>query len=219
MKKYVTPIVAAAFLVTTPALAEGKLTVTTYGGSYTESQREAYYKPFEAEMGIPVQEEVASEVWSTVKAQIDAGNVTWDVVTGETSTIILGCDTGLLEPIDWSLIDQSKLIPDAIQECGVGTIVQSSVMAYDADKITEDPPTTAADFFDLTKYPGKRAMRKSPATTLEFALIGDGVAKEDVYQVLSTPEGLDRAFAKLDSIKDQVIWWEASSQLSWSRNS
>ena len=72
MKKYVTPIVAAAFLVTTPALAEGKLTVTTYGGSYTESQREAYYKPFEAEMGIPVQEEVASEVWPTVKAQIDA---------------------------------------------------------------------------------------------------------------------------------------------------
>ena len=69
-----------------------------------------------------------------------------------------------------------------------------------------------ADFFNTTAFPGKRGMRKSPKVTLEFALIADGVPVSEVYDVLGTDEGVERAFAKLDTIKDDVIWWEAGAQ-------
>ena len=55
-------------------------------------------------------------------------------------------------------------------------------------------------------------MRKSPKVTMEFALIADGVPVSKVYDVLGTEEGVARAFAKLDTIKDDVVWWEAGAQ-------
>src|SRR5690606_36970733 len=67
--------------------------------------------------------------------------------------------------------------------------------------------------FDTQKFPGARSLRKSPKPTLELALLADGVPTADVYKVLSTPEGVDRAFAKLDTIKKDVkVWWSAGSQ-------
>ncbi|MCK5274416.1 MAG: extracellular solute-binding protein, partial [Alphaproteobacteria bacterium] len=71
---------------------------------------------------------------------------------------------------------------------------------------------TMADFFDTKKFPGKRAMRKGPKPNLEFALMGDGVPADKVYEVLSTPAGVDRAFAMLDKIRADVLWWEAGAQ-------
>ena len=73
-------------------------------------------------------------------------------------------------------------------------------------------PTKIADLFDLQKFPGKRALQKDPFVNLEWALIADGVAINDVYKVLGTPEGVDRAFKKLDTIKKDVVWWEAGAQ-------
>lgn len=214
MKIYRSVLAGACMAVLVPhaAMAQTKsLTIVSYGGNYTESQRQAYYLPFEGETGIKVVTDDAVEVWPQVRAQVEADDVRWDVVNGETATIILGCDTGLLEPIDWSKIDKSKIHPDAIQECGVGTIVQSSVLAFDADRFNSDPPKTVADFWNLEKYPGKRGLRKTPITTLEFALVADGVPHTEVYDVLAGPEGVDRAFAKLDELRDSIIWWESSS--------
>ena len=93
-----------------------------------------------------------------------------------------------------------------------GTIVWSTVIAYDGDKITDDPPQSWADFWDTEKYPGKRGMRRHAKYTLEFALMADGVPPDQVYEVLRTDEGVDRAFAKLDELKDDIIWWEAGAQ-------
>ncbi len=90
-------------------------------------------------------------------------------------------------------------------------MVWSTVYAYDTSRM-KTAPTTMADFFDLTKFPGKRGLRKSPKGALEWALIADGVPVAEVYKVLGTPAGLDRAFKKLSTIKSQIVWWEAGSQ-------
>ena len=103
-------------------------------------------------------------------------------------------------------------LPGTLHECGVATIIWSTIYAYDKTKFPGGGPKTMADFFDTKKFPGKRAMRKSPKPNLEFALIADGVPADDVYDVLSTAEGVDRAFAMLDRIKDDVLWWEAGAQ-------
>ena len=49
----------------------------------------------------------------------------------------------------------------------------------------------------MKKFPGKRAIRSTPDTVLEAALMADGVPFDQVNDVLKTPEGLDRAFNKI----------------------
>ena len=93
----------------------------------------------------------------------------------------------------------------------MGTIVYATVLSYDGAKLS-DGPTKIADLFDVEKFPGKRGLWKDPSTNLEFALLADGVPTDQVYAMLATPEGLDRAFAKLDTIKDSIVWWEAGAQ-------
>ena len=105
----------------------------------------------------------------------------------------------------------SDFIPGSISDCAVASMVWSTVYAYDASKL-KTAPSTVNDFFDLQKFPGKRGLRKSPKVSMEWALIADGVDPKDVYKVLGTPAGVDRAFKKLDTIKKNIVWWESGAQ-------
>jgi putative spermidine/putrescine transport system substrate-binding protein len=199
--------------VAVPAQAE-EMVFVSWGGAYQESQREAYVKPFQKETGITVTEEEYSGEVAKIAAMVDAGDVTWDVVDVDFNTAISGCDQGIFEELDYDRIGQprDKFVANAALDCAVGTIVYSTIYAYDADVITSNPPTTIADLYDTATWPGKRGLQKSAFVNMEWALIADGVAVEDVYDVLSTEEGIARAFAKLDTIKDQIVWWEAGAQ-------
>ena len=103
-------------------------------------------------------------------------------------------------------------LPGGLHECGAGTIVWSTAIAFDKTKFPGEKPSKLADFFDVKKFPGVRSLKKTPKINLEFALMADGVPREKVYEVLSTEEGVQRAFAKLDTIKDSLIWWDAGAQ-------
>jgi putative spermidine/putrescine transport system substrate-binding protein len=195
-----------------PALG-ADLIVTSFGGAYQDAQREVFFEPFKQETGIDLLEDVWNGGVGTIRAKVEGGGQEWDVVQVEADELVIGCEEGLYEPIDWAAIGgKEQFIDAAVNDCGVGTIVWSTVLAYDGDKITEDPPQSWADFWDTEKYPGKRGLRRHPKYTLEAALMADGVPPDQVYEVLRTPEGVDRAFAKLDEIKDDIIWWEAGAQ-------
>jgi putative spermidine/putrescine transport system substrate-binding protein len=199
--------------------AANDLTVVSWGGAYTKSQVEAYQKPWMAKTGKTIISEDYNGGLAEVKAQVEAGNVTWDIVDVELSDAVRGCDEGLFEEIDASILPpgadgtpaEEDFIEGAINDCAIANIVWSTIFAYDKS-VLADGPSSLADFFDLEKFPGKRGIRKSPKANLEMALIADGVSHDEVYDVLSTPEGVDQAFAKLDSIKDEVVWWEAGAQ-------
>jgi len=123
-----------------------------------------------------------------------------------------GCDEGLFEKMDWSkLPPKADFVPAAVTECGVGAFVWSTVMAYNADKL-KTAPVTWGDFWDTKKFPGKRGMRKGPRYNLEFALMADGVAPADIYKVLATKDGADRAFKKMTELKPNIQFWEAGAQ-------
>lgn len=217
IKTLLTTAAAAALLA--GAASAGSITVVSWGGAYTKSQVEAYHKPWIAKTGNQVVSEDYNGGLAEIKSQVEAGNVTWDIVDVELSDAIRGCDEGLLEPIDHAMLPAAPdgtpasedFISLALHDCAVANIVWSTIYAYDSSKIA-DGPKSMADFFDLAKYPGKRGLRKGPKANLEMALVADGVAAADVYEVLSTAEGVDRAFAKLDTIKSEVIWWEAGAQ-------
>jgi putative spermidine/putrescine transport system substrate-binding protein len=211
------PIFGAALLASTALLAGAPaeaddLTIVSWGGAYQESQRKAYYEPYMKEGHKITEEEYNGEI-AKIRAMVEANNVTWDVVDVDTQTALAACAEGILETIDWSKagLDRSKFIGGDLQDCAVPTIVYATIIAYDTTRLNPGP-TTIADLFDLQKFPGKRALQKNPFVNLEWALIADGVPQADVYKVLNTPEGVDRAFKKLDTIKSEVIWWEAGAQ-------
>ena len=210
--------VASSTLIVSAATA-GSITAVSWGGAYTKSQVEAYHKPWTAKTGHQVVSEDYGGGLAEIKSQVDAGNVTWDIVDLELSDAVRGCDEGLLEEIDASILPAGSdgtpasddFIPNTITDCAVGNIVWSTIFAYDFEKMPNGPKTMA-DFFDLENFPGKRGLRRGPKPNLEMALMADGVPADYVYIVLSTEEGVDRAFAKLDTIKDSVVWWEAGAQ-------
>jgi putative spermidine/putrescine transport system substrate-binding protein len=196
-----------------------EVAVMSWGGAYTVSQVEAYHKPFTAETGIKVVSIDADNPATPIKAQVEAGNVTVDVADVEYADAIRLCDEGLLETIDMAMLPPAPdgtpaaedFLPGAVTDCAVATIVFSTVFAYDTTKFPAGP-TTMADFFNIEGFPGKRGMRKGAKANLEMALMADGVPAADVYATLETPEGVDRAFAMLDKIKKDTIWWEAGAQ-------
>lgn len=203
-----------------PAAAEEQISVMGWGGAYTASQIEAYHKPFAAKTGIKVVNVDSDNPAVPLKAQVDAGNVSIDVASIEIADAVRLCDEGLLVPFNFDELpdgaDGSKATDDFIEgtltECMIPTDIFSVIIAYDTTKFTGEKPTTLADFFDTTKFPGKRTVRKNAKTSLEMALMGDGVPAEEVYALLETEEGVARAFAKLDTIKKDTVFWEAGSQ-------
>jgi putative spermidine/putrescine transport system substrate-binding protein len=195
------------------AVKADDLTVVSWGGAYQESQREAFMKPYAKDTGTTITEEEYNGEIAKIRAMVESNSVTWDVIDIDTQTALAACAEGILETIDWGKLglDRSKFIGADLQECAVPNIVYATVIAYDTTKLNPGP-TVIGDLFDLQKFPGKRALQKNPFVNLEWALIADGVPIADVYKVLSTPEGVDRAFKKLDTIKSEVVWWEAGAQ-------
>jgi putative spermidine/putrescine transport system substrate-binding protein len=194
------------------ARAADTISVVTFGGAYEAAAKKAYFEPFTAKTGVGFATESYDGGLAKLQAMEQAKNTTWDLIDMETNDAITACDDGLLQKIDRaSLGKSSDFLPGAILPCAVASMVWSTVYAYDASKL-KTAPKTVADFFDTKKFPGKRGLRKSPKVTLEWALLADGVPRKDIYKVLGTPAGVDRAFKKLDTIKKDVVWWDAGAQ-------
>ena len=198
----------------------GKLTIVSFGGAYGNAQKKHEIDPFVEKTGTEVLFEDYSGGIAEIKAQVEANNVTWDVVDIEVIDLERACSEGLLEKIDQNMLPPGEdgtpakkdFVPGALSECGVGTIIWSVVYAFNDKSIGSKKPSSIKDFFDTKKFPGKRALRKRPQVNLEWALIADGVPKKDVYKLLATDKGQQRAFKKLASIKNDLVWFDSWSQ-------
>jgi putative spermidine/putrescine transport system substrate-binding protein len=139
MKKTLTMVSAAVLSVAVASAASAEsLTVVSWGGAYTKSQVEAYHKPWTAKTGTNVVSEDYNGGIAEIKAQVEAGNVTWDVVDVELSDAIRACDEGLAEEIDPAMLPAAPdgtpaledFIDGAVTDCAVGSIVWSTIYAY-----------------------------------------------------------------------------------------
>jgi len=201
-----------------------EMTIVSWGGAYSASQQNAYHDPYMAATGVQIiNDESSNEAVAKLRAMAEAGNITWDVVDVVASDAIRLCDEGLAREMDFD--DELAEAPDGtpasedfgdliVSDCFIPQIVYSTTFGYrtDVDAWNGNEPDDICDVFDLEAFPGKRSLEKRPINNMEWALLCDGVAKDEVYDVLETEEGVARAFAKLDSIKDQVIWWSAGAE-------
>ena len=218
--KFISVITAgltAGGLLAASAAQAVELTVISWGGAYTASQQKAYHEPYmKKNPSVKIlNDDSASEGLAKLRAQVEAGNVTWDLVDMVAADAITACDEGIALELDHDKLlaaapdgtPASKDFGDMIvSPCFIPQIVYSTTFGYRTDKL-KTAPTSIADVFDLKKFPGKRSLEKKPIGNLEWALLADGVPIDKVYDVLSTEKGLERAFKKLDTIKSEVVWW------------
>lgn len=195
-----------------PAFAD-PITTVGWGGNWDKAYKEGVWDHYTAATG----QEIAQEEWggelAKVRAQVQSGNITYDLVSVEGPAAEIGCAEGLFVPLTEDITGPADAyLPGTLHECGVASDTWATIMVYDKGAFPNGGPATWADFFDVEKFPGKRGMLAGAQYTLENALMADGVPAAEVYSVLSTPEGLDRAFAKLDTIRDHVVWWNSSTQ-------
>ena len=207
-----TLLAAAAILAASLGTAVARdLTIVTRGGSEHDAVRNVFAGPFTAATGIAAQEESWEGGIDALRAQAKAPDNDWDLVLVDADELSTGCGETLFEKLDWSAIGgKDHYLPQAVSDCGVGAGVANLVLAWDRDKFPGTP--TWVDFWDVAKYPGKRGLHRGARGNLEFALIADGVAPAEVYKVLATSEGVDRAFRRLDQLKPYIVWWQTSAE-------
>ncbi|CAN7271687.1 ABC transporter substrate-binding protein [Pararhizobium sp. LjRoot235] len=204
-KTFIIAAMAATLGLSTTAAA-ADLVFTSWGGTTQDAQKAAWADPFTTATGINVVQDGPTD-YGKLKAMVEAGSVTWDVVDVEGDYAVQAGKAGLLEKLDFSVIDKSKLDPRFLTDYSVGSFYYSFVIGCNKDAVSVCPKTWA-DLFDTAKFPGKRTFYKwSAPGVIEAALLADGVAPEKLY-----PLDLDRAFKKLDTIKADIIWWTGGAQ-------
>lgn len=198
---------AVTILTSVAARAEEQIVFTSWGGSTQQAQKKFWAMPFNKVSGINVLMDGPTD-YGKFKAMVESGNVSWDVVDVEADFAFKAAQDGLLEPIDFSLVNKGDLDPRFVTPHAVGSFYYSFVLGYSKQVFPKIEPKTWADLFDLKRFPGKRTFYKwSAPGVLEIALLADGVAPDKLY-----PLDLDRAFKKLDTIKSQIVWWTGGAQ-------
>ena len=231
MKKLSKLLLALSFVlsITTSAFA---VTVVSWGGAYTESQKLGYGDPTAAKLGIPVDWVDYTGGLSEIKAQKEAGAITWDIMDVYAKDTIIGCDEGIF--VEFNFDKDFLPAPDGTpasqdfftsmpSKCAVGNILYSWNYAYNADNFSgKKVPKTIKDFFNTKKFPGKRAIYKGAMSNLEIALVADGVkasgaqAGGDLLYRKMEGAGIDRALNKIKALctdpNGGCVFWNAGAQ-------
>ncbi|MEO8132899.1 MAG: ABC transporter substrate-binding protein [Betaproteobacteria bacterium] len=189
-----------------------ELTVVSFGGSYQDAQSKALFVPAAKAMNVKLKEETYTSI-ADLRLKVKAGAVTWDVVASGSGSAARAGAEGILEKLDYKVIDSSSFIPGFAGEYCVGGDVFSTVLAWNTKTYGTKGPQNWADFWDVKKFPGKRSYRKGVAGALEPALMADGVPMDKVYEVLSAPGGIERAIRKIKELKPSIaVWWASGAQ-------
>jgi len=180
------------------------LAFTSYGGSFQRAQEKAWLTPYSKETHTEIRQDSPTD-YARLQDMVKNYKVVWDVVD-------VGNDFGLdstadlLEPLDYSVIDKGPILEGYASEYRIACMLYANVLAYNTEQV-QGTPSSWSDLFDTRKFPGRRGLHKVPSETLEVALLADGVPPENLY-----PLDVDRALGKLETIKDQILWWEDAAR-------
>jgi putative spermidine/putrescine transport system substrate-binding protein len=179
------------------------------GGLTTDAKNETVWKDFTTLTGLPAQAEFTDGTSTKFRAAAETGVVPWNLIEfGTGGEFFQAANAGLLEDIDTSLVPVDKLDPASVAQHGIKVEDNGAVLVWNTEALGGKTPTSTADLFNVKDFPGKRCLYKYPvsAGTLEVALLADGVPADDMY-----PLDVDRALAKLGTIKNDIVWWESGS--------
>jgi putative spermidine/putrescine transport system substrate-binding protein len=200
----------APFGILTAHADEKPVTYFSYGGAWKKAIMAAYSEPFTKKTGIPVQYQEPYN-FGKLRAMHEAHAQQIDCCSVSGMEVILAQRMKMMTPLDWNLIDKSAIDPSQLHHTNaIGGTSQSMNVAYSLKKWPGDNhPNSWADFWNVEKFPGRRALRRDPVWTIEAAVKADGVSDKDFY-----PIDVDRAFRSLDRIKPHIKTWWSDNSLS-----
>jgi putative spermidine/putrescine transport system substrate-binding protein len=196
------------------AAEEKVLVVQTWGAVIRKAMKDAWFDPFTNQTGVKIiTADATGSIMPQIKAQVQSQNIEWDLASGlGLYNVLFLMKDNCLEPIDYSIVKKTDLLEDSLHPYGVGCWVMSVNQVYNTTKFTgANQPQNWADFWNVKKFPGPRALTGVPAMgvkdNLAFALLADGVPKDKL-----SPYDFDRAYKKMDEIKPQIrTWWSAAA--------
>ncbi len=187
------------------------LTIVGFGGGFQDAARTTLFQPYARASGQTVLDDTYNGELARIYTMTQTRDVVWDVVMVEAPELARGCEDGVFMRIDWSVVDRSQFAPGTTSDCGAGAVAWGVSLFWDTTR-TGAAPRSYADIWDVQRFPGRRAFRWGAKMTLEIALLADGIAPADVYAVLATREGQDRAFRKLDQLRENLVFWRSGAQ-------
>ncbi len=187
--------------------ASQEIVLVNWGGDSRPAYNKAFCNPYQAATGIRVVQDGSGPLPARVRAMVQSGKVVWDLLDFDASKALVLDADGLLEPIDYSIVDKNKVYPGWAWNAGVAFYIYSCVLCYDATKFTGAKPNSWADFWDLKKFPGTRAMRKTPEGQIEACMMAAGRSIKNVY-----PIDFDVVVSKVKELRSNLIAWDSGSR-------
>jgi putative spermidine/putrescine transport system substrate-binding protein len=185
----------------------GTVTVAGYGGNLQEDLARTLWAPAAEKAGLTLRQASHDDL-ASLRVQVQSGSPGWDVMHLGADECAVAEKEGLFELLDYQQIDASGIPDDGKGNAWVATNSYSSILAWRTDKYGDNPPRNWADFWNVEKFPGRRAISSLPQEVIEIALLADGVKPDELY-----PLDLERAFASLRKIKPHVaVWWSSGAQ-------
>lgn len=195
---------------------DAPLTIGAWGGPYEAAQHSVLFTPFE------------KATVSKIKTRHYVGGLEAlrnttppDVLDMLEEEALIACEEGLVLKVDWKefigpgearLPGHQDFLKGAFSECAVAHLTFSTIIAFDQRAFPGEKPQRIADFFDVDRFPGKRALKKDSGSILEWALMAEGVPTSQVYKLLSTERGMRIALRRLSAIREHIIWWEQPTE-------
>ena len=201
-------LVAPAIIGSARAQGTKELVFVGFGGAYQEGQTKALFEPFEKETGIKIVQTTGVEI-AKLKAQVEAKNVEWDIISLPDRLRAPAVKEGLLEKLDYSRFSTADLIKDTVTDYCCGAVTLAMQLCYNPQSFPAGKtPVGWLDYWNTSGFPGRRAMYANPAYTLEFALIAAGLPKDKLY-----PLDVEKALKSLDTFKKDAVWWTQFPQV------
>jgi len=202
---------AAGALPGSRALAQGRpFTFCSFGGALSATEKTAFMDPASKKFAAEIAN-VSPTNYAKIKAMVEAKAVEWDLVDVGGQFIYQGRDQGLVEKMDFSIIDVSKLDKAWVTDYGVFTSTGATLIAYNTKSFGSKAPTSWKDFWNVRDFPGPRSLYGRFYYNYEAALMAAGVPRNQIYP--ATDDKVKLAFDKLREIKPNVkVWWTAGAQ-------
>jgi putative spermidine/putrescine transport system substrate-binding protein len=194
---------AALALGRAKARAESELTFATWGGSEIADLNAAFIRSFSRSTGIQVVFDGTGPSEGKISAMVDAGQVDWDVcdVDGHVAQRLERAD--VLSAIDYDIVDRNAVLPGYARLASLCGYTYSFVLAYDSTLYRERPPFGWGDFFDVKRYPGRRAIWKWMIGGFEAAAMAGGAPIGSIY-----PMDIEDVVDRLTALGPDLVLWE-----------
>ena len=125
----------------TASFAEDTLRIVSWGGAYQKGQSIGIFQPAAKAMGITVKEDTYGGI-SDVKLMVKSGADKFDIFSSGAGSCASGAKEGVLEKLDYSVIDVSNHLPGMYSDYCAGADIFSVVAAWNTDTYGDNGPVS-----------------------------------------------------------------------------